>query len=263
VAILALGQPAGGQAHAVPPQGRAPARITNLYDAFRASAGARLATDWGFAALVEHRGRRILFDTGQRADLFAANVGRLGVDLGRLDAVVISHAHGDHTGGLTHLRARNPRVPIYAPFASPDPRWHQVGSDRELWPGFRLLHAVSTAGETRGLHELSLHVATARGAVVVVGCSHPGIEGIVARARRLGPVHLVTGGFHLFRRPRAFIEGLAARLRQKHQVARIGPAHCSGEPARAAFRARFRQDFVEAGLGAVIPLPPPVPPPPR
>src|SRR5512134_2675043 len=74
-----------------------PRRITVLYDAFGAPSA--LERDWGFAALVEYGGRRILFDTGNDAAIFARNVKQLGVDLTRLDAVVISHRHGDHTTG--------------------------------------------------------------------------------------------------------------------------------------------------------------------
>jgi 7,8-dihydropterin-6-yl-methyl-4-(beta-D-ribofuranosyl)aminobenzene 5'-phosphate synthase len=99
----------------LPRSGRAqtPNRITILVDAFGQQPG--LQPDWGFAALIEYQGRRILFDTGNDADKFAANVRALGVDLTRLDCVVISHRHGDHTDGLRYLLTVNLRVPIYAP----------------------------------------------------------------------------------------------------------------------------------------------------
>ena len=74
-----------------------------------------LTRDWGFAALVEYGGKRILFDTGNNADVFARNVQALGVDLRRLDFVVVSHRHGDHTAGLNYLLRINPQVKIYAP----------------------------------------------------------------------------------------------------------------------------------------------------
>jgi 7,8-dihydropterin-6-yl-methyl-4-(beta-D-ribofuranosyl)aminobenzene 5'-phosphate synthase len=69
----------------------------------------------GIGALVEYGGRRILFDTGNDAAIFERNVKRLGIDLTRLDAVVISHRHGDHTSGLTYLLQVNPTVRIYTP----------------------------------------------------------------------------------------------------------------------------------------------------
>ncbi|HWZ59927.1 MAG TPA: MBL fold metallo-hydrolase [Gemmatimonadaceae bacterium] len=92
---------------------KAPARVTILYDAFGDTPG--LTRDWGFAALIEYGGKRILFDTGNNADVFAHNVSALGVDLWRLDFVVISHRHGDHIAGLPYLLQVNPTVKIYAP----------------------------------------------------------------------------------------------------------------------------------------------------
>ncbi|OGG55424.1 MAG: hypothetical protein A3F84_06000 [Candidatus Handelsmanbacteria bacterium RIFCSPLOWO2_12_FULL_64_10] len=80
-------------------------RITILYDAFGAPSALR--KDWGFASLVEYGGKRILFDTGNNAGIFEHNVGQLGIDLTRLDAVVISHRHGDHTSGLSYLLGVN------------------------------------------------------------------------------------------------------------------------------------------------------------
>jgi 7,8-dihydropterin-6-yl-methyl-4-(beta-D-ribofuranosyl)aminobenzene 5'-phosphate synthase len=60
--------------------------------------------EWGFAALVEVDGHRILFDTGARPDTVLKNARELGVDLAGVSDVVLSHNHGDHTGGLLHLR---------------------------------------------------------------------------------------------------------------------------------------------------------------
>jgi 7,8-dihydropterin-6-yl-methyl-4-(beta-D-ribofuranosyl)aminobenzene 5'-phosphate synthase len=60
--------------------------------------------EWGFAALVEADGRRLLFDTGARPDTVLVNARELGVDLSNVTDVVLSHHHGDHTGGLLALR---------------------------------------------------------------------------------------------------------------------------------------------------------------
>src|SRR5712692_9025368 len=76
-------------------------RVTILYDAFSDSKD--IVKDWGFSALVEHDGKRILFDTGNNAEIFQRNVNSLGVDLTKLDFVVISHRHSDHTAGLKYL----------------------------------------------------------------------------------------------------------------------------------------------------------------
>ena len=92
---------------------RAQDRVTILYDAFGESK--ELTKDWGFSAFVEHNGKRVLFDTGNDAAIFEHNVKALGVDLTKLNFVVISHRHADHTTGLRHVLKVNPNVTVYVP----------------------------------------------------------------------------------------------------------------------------------------------------
>src|SRR5712664_3963947 len=77
-----------------------PNRVTILYDSFGKSPS--LTMDWGFAALVEYGGKRILFDTGNNARIFEHNVKAAGVDLQNIDFVIISHRHADHTSGIAY-----------------------------------------------------------------------------------------------------------------------------------------------------------------
>jgi 7,8-dihydropterin-6-yl-methyl-4-(beta-D-ribofuranosyl)aminobenzene 5'-phosphate synthase len=60
--------------------------------------------EWGFAALVEVDGYRVLFDTGARPETVLHNAKELNIDLSQVTDVVLSHSHGDHTGGLLTLR---------------------------------------------------------------------------------------------------------------------------------------------------------------
>ena len=68
--------------------------------------------EWGYSALVEVDGRKFLFDTGANADVVLKNAKSLGIDLSKVEDVIVSHNHGDHTGGLIALRRelmkRNP-----------------------------------------------------------------------------------------------------------------------------------------------------------
>lgn len=70
--------------------------------------------EWGFAALVEVDGRRLLIDTGQRPETVLRNASELGIDLSNVTDLVITHNHGDHTAGLITLRRelarKNPRA---------------------------------------------------------------------------------------------------------------------------------------------------------
>jgi 7,8-dihydropterin-6-yl-methyl-4-(beta-D-ribofuranosyl)aminobenzene 5'-phosphate synthase len=60
--------------------------------------------EWGFAALVDVNGYRLLFDTGAREETVLRNAEELKIDLASVTDVVLSHNHGDHTGGLLTLR---------------------------------------------------------------------------------------------------------------------------------------------------------------
>jgi 7,8-dihydropterin-6-yl-methyl-4-(beta-D-ribofuranosyl)aminobenzene 5'-phosphate synthase len=60
--------------------------------------------EWGFAALVEADGNRILYDTGARPRTVLENARELGIDLSGVRDVILSHNHTDHTGGLVTLR---------------------------------------------------------------------------------------------------------------------------------------------------------------
>jgi hypothetical protein len=107
---------AGACASAAPapsvPRDETKQQITILHDAF--GKPSPMEKDWGFAALIEYRGKHILFDTGDNPDILARNAKAKGVDLSNLDFAVLSHRHGDHMGGLDHLLAVNPHVKIYA-----------------------------------------------------------------------------------------------------------------------------------------------------
>lgn len=267
-------------------------RITILVDAFGSQPG--LHQDWGYAALVEYGGKRILFDTGNDSDGFLDNVQRLGVDLTRLDAVVISHRHGDHTAGLRHLLRVNPGVKVYVPndeafggptppvfFRQPEPTlpasmryfggsvpdaiphgsaWPEanfirVDSAAEIAPGFRIVRNISSAQQFSETPELSLVIDTPKGQALVVGCSHPGIERIVASVAARDPhVSLIVGGLHLVTATKADVERLARTLHAEWKIERIAPGHCTGEMAFAILQRVFGLGYGYAGVGTVIDL---------
>jgi 7,8-dihydropterin-6-yl-methyl-4-(beta-D-ribofuranosyl)aminobenzene 5'-phosphate synthase len=269
-------------------------RVTILYDAFGGAPG--LTRDWGFAALVEYGGKRILFDTGNNAEIFARNVRALGIDLWRLDFFVLSHHHGDHVAGLAYLLRLNPHVKIYVPrenfgvFGSalpgtfyrrdstlpdsmryfgatpleelrsgaawPAANFSPIDSLTEVAPGVAIISTVSKTPGTLELRELSLAVRTPEGLVLLVGCSHPGIETILEASRSWSDhVHLIFGGLHLVSSADTTVTRLAASLHDRWRIDQIAPGHCTGEPAFAALRRLFGRRYVYAGLGAVTEVP--------
>lgn len=80
--------------------------------------GTGLRAEHGLAWHIETPDGQVLFDTGESGDVLLHNAALLGIDLGRLDALALSHAHRDHTGGLASVLAHTrPAIPLYA---SPD-----------------------------------------------------------------------------------------------------------------------------------------------
>jgi 7,8-dihydropterin-6-yl-methyl-4-(beta-D-ribofuranosyl)aminobenzene 5'-phosphate synthase len=103
-------------AQAVPLLAQAPRGVQSLKVTILSTmlADGRGIGEWGFAALVEVDGRRVLFDTGGRPDTVVINSRELGIDLGGIREVVLSHNHGDHTTGLITLRERLSGATIHA-----------------------------------------------------------------------------------------------------------------------------------------------------
>ena len=269
------------------------AQITVLYDAFGKTSA--MQKDWGYAALVEYGGKRILFDTGNNPEILAQNVKAKGVDLTKLDFVVMSHRHGDHMGGLTYLLKVNPTVKIYAPKEGfgvygadlpssfyrkdislpPEQRYYDGGPPEVMrfgsaWPGANfqlvdktveiasgiyLISLVSDKPGTLELHELSLALKAPNGMVLVVGCSHPGIDKIVEAAGTINPrIHLIAGGFHLVVASDSDIEKIVTALRDRLKVEYVAPGHCTGEPAFTALKKAFGDRYLYAGLGTTLEL---------
>ena len=280
---------------AAPTRDSAPeVQVTILYDAMTSRSD--LHPDWGFAALIRYHGKQILFDTGDNAAILDGNARALGVDLRRLDLVVISHRHSDHVSGLPWVLSQAPAVPVYAPrepfsifggtlptaflradttlppdmryFAGalpatlptgtlwPEARLTLVDSLLTVAPGVTLLSTVSHTPGTLELREVSLVLETSQGLVVVVGCSHPGIETILAAATPLHrPILALFGGLHLVTTPDSAIASLSGRLHDAWHVTWMAPGHCTGEPAFAALRRRFGSNYLYAGLGTTTTLP--------
>ena len=95
--------PAAGAAQPGGPVVKA-VKVTVLSTMLVGGAGNSGIGEWGFAAVLETDGRRILIDTGARAETVLKNVTEMKVDLSDITDVVLTHNHGDHTGGLLALR---------------------------------------------------------------------------------------------------------------------------------------------------------------
>jgi 7,8-dihydropterin-6-yl-methyl-4-(beta-D-ribofuranosyl)aminobenzene 5'-phosphate synthase len=233
-------------------------RIAYLYDNSAASPGTE--PQWGFAALVEARGKRVLFDTGGSADVFRRNIQALKIDLGQLDALVLSHEHWDHTNGIATL-GRREGLPAYfpgsaaqaAPFrtalAAAGMEAVPVTEMTSIAPGIAVSHEMKSPMAP----EVALMIDTDDGLVVLAGCSHPGADTMLKQIRDLTgrPILMIVGGFHMLdfsadqiRRTLDEFKALGVRY--------VGPTHCTGGPAiTSAFNA-FSGAFIQGGVGTVV-----------
>jgi len=160
-------------------------KLTIVYDNDIFQKG--LASDWGFSCYVQTPVTNLLFDTGAKGNILLSNMAKLGINPKDIDAVMLSHDHWDHTGGLSSLLKVNPEVTVYKPTFSKIPREFLKG-----------ITTTGTLGGIWGIKEQSLIIKTSKGLVVIAGCSHPGLENILEVARNLGKVYAVLGGFHGF-----------------------------------------------------------------
>ncbi len=234
-------------------------RITTLYDNYQHDE--KLRTNWGFSCLVELGDSVVLFDTGGDSPTLLYNVDELGIDLKRVQALVLSHDHGDHTGGAGGVLKRCPGLKVYA-CGSFSPRTKRVitgngGKLVEVTSPIEILPGIQSTGEMgAGIHEQSLVVDTGSGIVVITGCAHPGIVGIVRKAKQLvkGDVLLVMGGFHLMGTPGPVVERAVADLKDLG-VRKVSPSHCTGDAAIALFSEAFGENFMPGGVGLVVEFP--------
>jgi 7,8-dihydropterin-6-yl-methyl-4-(beta-D-ribofuranosyl)aminobenzene 5'-phosphate synthase len=269
-------------------------KVTIIYDAFGKPSD--LERGWGYSALVEYGGKRILFDTGGQYEAFKDNINKLKIDLTKLDFVVLSHRHGDHTSGLAYVLEKNPNVVIYAPaetgsfgtpFSAPqalqrkvellpddlqyfdgklgkaevDSPWKNANIKRitdttEVSPNISLIRTVSDVKGTLELAEVSLAIKTPKGLAVIVGCSHPGIEKILAKASEINPnIYTIAGGLHLVDKSDEVVKQTVTNFKEKWKLQRVAAGHCTGHFAQVEITKVFADKHDHSGLGDVIALP--------
>jgi len=230
------------------------ARIMIIYD--NRVARGDLYPGWGFSALVEKEGARLLFDTGGDKIVLEHNAITLGIDLKGTDYLFLSHEHCDHIGAISSTLHKGLTVVYPASFSAGFKK--RIAEEKltavpvegpvEFHPGF------SSTGELGGrIKEQSLIVTGKDGPILITGCAHPGIVEIARVATGLseGPLTLVIGGFHLSSKVDSEVEEIASSLKRLG-VERVGPCHCTGERAMKVLRGSFGSRNVEVKAGISI-----------
>lgn len=230
--------------------------ITILYDNYPFAEG--LKTDWGFSCIIKGIEKTILFDTGTQSDILFHNVKSLNVSFKDIDLVPLSHNHGDHTGGLFAFLKENNKVTVYVPASFPNSFKQRVKDTGakivSVDEPVEICKNVHLTGEITGpVNEQALILDTKKGLVVITGCAHPGIAGMVKRAKEVvkKDVYLVFGGFHLRGKSEAEVKEIIRQFKEMG-VQKVGATHCTGDLAIGLFKQAYGENFVPMGVGRVI-----------
>jgi 7,8-dihydropterin-6-yl-methyl-4-(beta-D-ribofuranosyl)aminobenzene 5'-phosphate synthase len=212
---------------------------------------------WGFSCLIQGLEQNILFDTGSNGESLQYNLKLMGLRAEDVQAVVLSHAHFDHTGGLDSLLHVHPKVTIYAPSDLAAGLQTQYTNPTRVVavsePGRLFSQVYSTGSMGNWMQEQALIIDLPAGLVILTGCAHPGITNIVRKAKDVlhREVLLLLGGFHLMNHTQDQIADIARQL-DVLGVAYISPSHCTGDAAMQYFRRVWGQRFIDGGCGARI-----------
>jgi len=216
---------------------------------------------WGVSFLIDNK---ILFDTGENGEWLLENMRSLGADLNKLEAIVISHDHWDHWGGLWDLLQQRKGMRVYI-----CPHFGREFKDKTLALGANLVEMekptqiiqnVFSTGEIPGAYkgkymaEQALVLKTKNGLTIITGCAHPGILKMVEKAKTKFPdesIYLVLGGFHLMESDKRVIEIVAENFK-KMNIIKAGPTHCSGDMAEGIFKEIYNGNFVSIKAGQEI-----------
>jgi 7,8-dihydropterin-6-yl-methyl-4-(beta-D-ribofuranosyl)aminobenzene 5'-phosphate synthase len=218
----------------------------------------KLHTGWGVSFLVDNK---ILFDTGENGLWLLENIKYLDIDIGRIEAVVLSHDHWDHAGGLWELLKAKKDLVIYAcpnfsmEFKNKVKKLQGVLVENEkvVEVSKNIFVTGEIAGEYKGSYmpEQALVAKTENGLTIITGCSHPGIVKIVEKVKEGFPndkIYLVFGGFHLMDKDKRIIQIIVEAFR-KMGVEAVGPTHCSGYEAQKAFKEKYVKNFISIKVG--------------
>jgi 7,8-dihydropterin-6-yl-methyl-4-(beta-D-ribofuranosyl)aminobenzene 5'-phosphate synthase len=248
-----------------------------------------LKSEHGLSFLIEDGDFKVLFDTGQ-SDLFIHNAKEMGVDVQAISALVLSHGHYDHSGGLAAFCAANARAKIYVGKGFFEPKFGKggrvIGAVMPLGHEGRFILVdgmleiapnLFVIGDVPIIDRLDTHFEglfvekdgkviedefseeqfvckVDNGSLIVVsGCNHRGITNVAAMvASKFGlPIRLLLGGFHLKDAAWEDAEKVLKTL-ASFDIASLGSCHCTGVEKYPLVKSAFGNKAFYACAGTVL-----------
>jgi len=222
-------------------------KVTNLKITCLSEESAPRLPFWGahgLSFLIEADGKKILFDTGSYSDVLSHNSQSLNFDLSTIDAFFLSHTHDDHSGGLFGISNDIKDKPMYCTsdaFSDRMPESEElkkimtnvniISHDKEIFPGVIVIKEEKSINPKYPVNE-SFIVADleGKGLILILGCSHPGIEHIIDRVKLIFegiPIHAIVGGLHLKDSSDEEIARLVSLIK-KEKIQIVLANHCTG-----------------------------------
>ena len=194
-----------------------------------------LLAEHGLSFWIDYQESSCLFDVGQ-GQVLAHNLENLGLELADLSAVMISHGHYDHTGGLSSFLNQNNDVIVYSP-----PSFRGVKNVKELKyidEASDLGGGFYSTGELKKI-EQSLAIKTKQGIVVLAGCSHSGVPQILQTSQQFGELYALIGGFHGF-----------SKYNVLETLEVVCPTHCTQHIKE--IKQKYPEKYIQGGAGLVF-----------
>lgn len=199
-------------------------------------------TGFGFAVLIYNKFTKnyLLFDTGGNSEVLIHNIKKFNINPSEIKKIIISHNHHDHAGGLNGIYRLNSNIEIYVPKRVVQIYKQELTKAKVIGvlDSMEIDQDIFSSGQIGStIKEQCLFLRTKNNEIIIlVGCTHPGLENFILKAQKISKIIAVIGGFHGFKKY-SYLEGIDF----------IGACHCTQHTG--AIQKRFPEQFKKICVG--------------